>query len=446
MKLLHYNMYQKLKYTFAVCLLLTGLVANAQVTVQSPYSKFGVGNIKGSMLPQYRAMGGISTGVGKSTFFNNINIQNPSSFANITSTTLDIGVSGGYTELKNSSLTETSFNASLSHVALAFPIRSKSGLTKSALSFGILPFSELGYDFKNSTKIGSVTENQRDVDYKYTGEGGLTKAYLGYGRQFGDHLRLGANVEYLFGSLIESRSTEFLNDLGAINSRIRDRNSLGGVAFSYGAQYDIRVDPKTTIVLGYSGSSSSTINSKSDRFVSQYAITNEGESPYGNVDSVENKQVDVKLPLIHNFGISIHKNDKWVIGADYRMGKWSEFNIGGVSQNLQDTYGFSVGGQFVPDYSSINNYFKRIEYRLGFQYDKTYIQMNNQDVKQMAITFGLGLPLSSFERGVLYKMNLTAELGKRGNISNGLLQERYVNIHLGFTLNDSRWFQRFKFD
>ncbi len=83
---------------------------------------------------------------------------------------------------------------------------------------------------------------------------------------------------------------------------------------------------------------------------------------------------------------------------------------------------------------------------MGFAYDKTYIQMNNQDVKQMAVTLGLGLPLSNLERGVFYKMNVTAELGKRGSISNGLLQERYLNFHLAFTLNDSRWFQRFKFD
>ena len=83
---------------------------------------------------------------------------------------------------------------------------------------------------------------------------------------------------------------------------------------------------------------------------------------------------------------------------------------------------------------------------MGFQYDKTYIQMNQQDVKQTAVTLGLGLPLSSIERGAFYKMNITAELGQRGSLANGLLQERYVNFHLGFTLNDGRWFKRFKFD
>ena len=145
MKLLHYNMYQKLKYTFAVGLLLTSFIANSQVTIQSPYSKFGVGNIKGSLLPQLRAMGGISTAVGKHTFFNNINMQNPASYATINATTLDLGLTGSYTELKNANLSETSFNGNIAHVALAFPV-SKS----SALSFGILPYSELGYNFKRN--------------------------------------------------------------------------------------------------------------------------------------------------------------------------------------------------------------------------------------------------------------------------------------------------------
>ena len=123
------------------------------------------------------------------------------------------------------------------------------------------------------------------------------------------------------------------------------------------------------------------------------------------------------------------------------MGKWSDLSIAGVNQNLQDTYGFSLGGQFTPDVTAINGYFKRIDYRLGFQYDKTYVKMNNQDVKQMAVTVGLGLPLASYARSSFYKMNVSAELGKRGSINNGLIQESYLNFHLGFMLND-KWFQK----
>lgn len=443
MKLLHYNMYQKLKYTLAAALLLLVSVAvNAQVTVQSPYSKFGVGNIKGSLLPQLRAMGGISTAVYKNSFFNNINMQNPATYAGINAVTLDMGLSGSFTELKNSKLSENSFNATLSHVALGFNITRKSGL-----SFGIMPYSELGYNFKNTVKLGTNTANQRDVDFLYTGEGGLTKSYLGYGIGLGDHFRVGANIEYLFGNLSESRSTQFVNDPGAMSSRMQDKNSIGGLAYSYGAQYDIRINNKTSLVLGYSGSSPSKINSKRSNYVTQYKVDATGaeSTALDTLYSTENAKTNLQLPLIHNLGIALQKNDSWLIGVDYRMGKWSDLTIDNVNQNLQDTYGFSVGGQIVPDFSSLH-YFSKVEYRLGFQYDKTYIQMNKQDVKQMAITMGVGLPLASYARGAFYKANFTAELGQRGSISNGLLQERYINFHLGFTLNDSSWFRRFKFD
>jgi hypothetical protein len=443
MKLLRYKMNNKLKYVCVACMLMLTLGATAQTTVQSPYSKFGIGNLKGSPLPQLRAMGGISAGIFRTGYVSNINMENPASYAGINLTTLDIGMSGSVTTLKTNNLSENSFNASLSHVQMAFPVT-----RKSALSIGILPYSELGYDFKNTVTVGSADDNTKTVDYIYSGEGGLSKAYLGYGVQFGDHFRIGANAEYLFGNLIQSRSTEYLNDPGSINSRNQVKNSVYGFNFSYGAQYDIRLDSKTSLVLGYSGSSSSKLNSELSRYTTIYQKDSQGNESEAldTLESIENGKTNLKLPLTHNFGFSISKENKWLFGADYRMGKWSQMSINNVNQNLLDTYGFSVGGQFTPDITAINGYFKRVDYRLGFAYDKTYIQLNNQDVKQMAVTVGLGLPLTSaYGRSSFYKMNISAEVGRRGKMDNGMIQEGYVNFHLGFMLND-RWFQRFRFD
>jgi hypothetical protein len=355
---------------------------------------------------------------------------------------LDIGLTGGFSELKNSTTTESSFNSTLSHVALAFPVSSKS-----ALSIGILPYSELGYSFKNTLTVGTTSANTKTVDYKYVGEGGLTKAYFGYGIQFGDHFRIGANAEYLFGNLSESRSTEYVLEPGAINSRMQSKNSVGGLAFSYGAQYSIRIDNKTSVVLGYSGSSASKLDSKKTQVVTQYFNDSDGneQTAIDTLLFVENSPTNLKLPLLHSFGVSIQKDNKWLLGADFRTGKWSGLRIDNVNQGLQDTWGASVGGQFTPDITAINGYFKRVDYRFGLSYDKTYIQLGGQDIKQMAVTFGLGLPLSSYTRSSFYKMNFSAELGKRGTTDNGLLRENYLNLHLGFTLND-KWFNRFKFD
>lgn len=435
-------MNNKIKYVFAAVALLASIGASAQVTVQSPYSKFGVGNLKSASLPNLRGMGGISTGVFRSGYINNINMQNPASYASINLTTLDIGMAGAFSTVKSNDLTEKDFNASLSHVAMAFPVSQKS-----ALSIGILPYSELGYNFKNTGQIGTSAENIKDVDYLYTGEGGLSKAYIGYGIQFGDSFRVGANVEYLFGNLIQSRSTEFLNDPGALNARTQVKNSVHGFNYSYGAQYEIKLNRKTSLTLGYSGSSSSKLDSELNQYATIYTKNASGDesSAIDTLSAIEGATSSLKIPLVHNFGFTLQKEGKWLVGADFRTGKWSKMTIGGANQNLQDTYGVSVGGQFTPDISAINGYFKRVDYRLGFTYDKTYVQMNNQDVKQMAVTFGLGLPLASYARSSFYKMNVAAEIGKRGKVANGMIQEGYVNLSLGFMLND-KWFQRFKFD
>ncbi len=436
-------MYKKYKILFPILCLVMGFGAQAQVTVQSPYSKFGVGNIKGTLTPQWRAMGGITTAIGKNSFFNNINAANPASFALTDATAIDMGASTSFNEIRNSSMSEKTFNGSLSHVAFSFKTGNRAGL-----SFGALPYSELGYDFSTAGKLGNSTDTQRDVNYLYRGEGGLTKAYLGYGIGIGDNFRVGANLEYLFGSLTDVRSTQFVNDPGAISSRIQDKNSIGGFTYSYGAQYDFRIDNRTSVTVGYSGSSSNKINSKKSVYVTQYNLAPNGEenSAIDTLFSTENEKTNLKMPLMHSIGVVVQKYERWLIGADYRMGKWSDLTIDRVNQRLQDTYGFSLGGQYIPDFGSVNSYFKRVEYRLGFSYDKTYIQMNNRDVKQMAVTFGFGLPMSTYSRGTFYKANLAFELGQRGSISNGLLQERYFNIHVGFTLNDGSWGQRYRLD
>ncbi|WP_246254439.1 hypothetical protein [Pedobacter foliorum] len=434
MKSLLLNMYKKINYIAAVLLLLTSISVNAQVTTQSPYSRFGLGNVKGALLPQFKAMGGISTGVYKPSGFSNINMQNPATYSGITLTTLDMGLSGAVTTLKDGSKSESSFNGTLSHVAVAFPIVAG----KSAISFGLLPFTELGYEYTVNDRLDT-----NNVNYNYSGEGNLTKAYFGYGQQFGDHFRIGGNIEYIFGNLLESATLDPLNQV-AFNSRNIKKNSVGGVGFSYGAQYEIPLGTKKRITLGYSGSSSSSINSQKTFLTTLFKVDSQGEGTPDTVKIDQNSSAKLKLPLMHNFGISIQRDNKWMIGADYRMGKWSKLSLDGLNQGLQDSWGFSGGGQFTPDAGATTGYFKHVDYRMGFQYDKTYIRLNDQDVKQMAVTFGLGLPLA-LSRNSIYKLNFTTEVGKRGSITNGLIQENYINFHLGFTLNDT-WFRRYKFD
>jgi hypothetical protein len=437
MKLLQIKMYKRINYIAAILVLVCGFSAQAQVTTSSPYSRYGLGNIKGSLLPQFRAMGGISTAVSKVTGFNNINMQNPASYAGISLTTIDIGMSASVTNLTRNNLSESSFNSTFSHLAFAAPVT-----RRSALSFGILPYSDLGYNYRSTVKVDTTTLNQL-----YEGEGGLSKAYLGYGYRFGDHLRIGGNVEYIFGNLQTTRATEF--DLaGSYNAKLQTKNSVGGLSYSYGIQYDFNVGKKTIVTLGYSGSTSGKVNSTLTSYATLYQRDQDGNESTAadTLNTVNNGKSNLTLPLTHNFGIAIQQNDKWLIGADFRMGKWSATSINNVNQGLQDSWGASLGGQWTPDAFSYNSYMKRIDYRLGVSYDKTYIQINNQDIKQMGASLGFGFPLPTASGGTaFYKINFTTEVGQRGTLNNNLVKEKYINFHLGFTLNDT-WFRKYRVD
>jgi hypothetical protein len=436
MKLLH-KMFKRINYITAILLTVCGFVAKAQVTTSSPYSRYGLGNVNGSLLPQLRAMGGVSTAVSKVSGFNYINMQNPASYSSISLTTLDMGMSANLTSLSRGSSSENNFNATFSHLVFAVPVTKKS-----ALSFGLIPYSNLGYQLKNTVKVDTMS-----VDQIYKGEGGLSKAYLGYGYKFGDHFSIGANVEYLFGNLETSRSTEY-NQPGSFNARLQDKNSIGGLSYSYGLQYNFNVSPKTSVTLGYSGSSASKINSSLSTYITNYVITSAGSegTAMDTLFSVEKEKSNLKLPLTHNFGIAIQKNDKWMVAADFRMSNWAKLSINNVNQGLQDSYGASIGAQITPDITSYNNYFKRVDYRFGFNYDKTNIQINNQDIKQMGVSLGFGFPLPSAQGGSsFYKINFTTELGQRGTLNNNLVKEKFINFHLGFTLNDT-WFRRYRVD
>ncbi|WP_431293669.1 OmpP1/FadL family transporter [Pedobacter sp. P26] len=430
-------MYKRINYIAAILVLVCGLSAQAQVTTSSPYSRYGLGNIKGSLLPQFRAMGGISTAVSKVTGFNNINMQNPASYAGISLTTIDIGMSASVTNLTRNNLSESSFNSTFSHLAFAAPVT-----RRSALSFGILPYSDLGYNYRNTVKVDTTTLNQL-----YEGEGGLSKAYLGYGYRFGDHLRIGGNLEYIFGNLQTSRATEF-NSASSYNAKLQTKNSVAGLSYSYGIQYDFTLGKKTIVTLGYSGSTSGKVNSTLTSYATLYTRDQDGNESTAadTLNTVNNGKSNLTLPLTHNFGIAIQQNDKWLIGADFRMGKWSATSINNVNQGLQDSWGASLGGQWTPDAFSYNSYLKRIDYRIGVNYDKTYIKIGNQDIKQMGASLGFGFPLPTANGGTaFYKINFTTELGQRGTLNNNLVKEQYINFHLGFTLNDT-WFRKYRVD
>ncbi len=450
--------YTRLFITFLLAVIVLQARSQSTATTSSPYSRFGIGDISNQLLPQNIGMGGIATATNTIGGYNSINVINPASYGKITFTTIDVGLSSTVLTLNANHSdgsgpypTERDANFALSHIAFAFPVTKHS-----ALSFGLMPYSQLGYSYKtvktgfgtSPTPAGSPKVDTNAVDYIYSGEGSLSKAYLGYGINIGKHLLIGANVSYIFGNLKQDQSTEIPSLYGTLNSRIEQDNHIRGLNYDYGVQYSIDFSDKKRLILGYSASANSKLNVKSTYIVSQYTRDASGNENVPTDSLVNNQSPNGKLqlPQINHFGIVFQRDDKFLIGADYTMGKWSDLSIAGVNQGLQDSKMFNIGGQITPNVNALSNFWALMDYRLGAIYEQTYINTGNVNIKRYAATFGLGIPLPHDRASsAFYKINFSAEVGQRGTLTNGLVKENYVNFHLGFTLND-RWFQRYKFE
>ncbi|SKB72999.1 hypothetical protein SAMN05660226_02855 [Parapedobacter luteus] len=434
----HRTMHHILKVVILPVFFLTSTLVYAQrSTTSSPYSRFGLGEIRGDLLPQTRAMGGIATGVRYQSGYGNINVANPAAYSALQFTTVDVGVFGNITQLSRNQRAENSYNFSLSHINFGIPLGRPGGL-----SFGIMPFSDVGFSYAIPGAIDTTA-----IRTVYAGAGGTTKAYLGYGIAINNNFSVGANVSYIFGTLESINSVEFPNDIGALHVRQDSTQYVNGFSFDYGAQYFQLLGNNVSLTVGYAGTAGTPLNTQASRVITRTPTSVEDDFenlPLDSIHTYEGQKQRITMPMKHSVGFSIAKGNKWMVGGDVNYAKWSSYRIGDHNPALSDSYGFAVGGQITPDITSVS-YFNVIDYRLGFKYNKSYINIENQDIKQMALTVGFGFPLPSLFGGAFYKINFSSELGQRGTLSNNLVRERYINFNLGFTLNE-RWFQRRRYD
>jgi hypothetical protein len=163
-----------------------GVKAQSTATTSSPYSRYGLGDINPMLMPQNIAMGGIGVATNRINGYFSVNPLNPASNAAIGLTVIDIGLYGNFNTLEKSGQTsQSNANFRLSHIAFGIPVSKRS-----AISFGLMPYSELGYNYKQiSPNFGTgLPSDTSAVNYLYSGDGGLSRVFLGYGFGIGKPL------------------------------------------------------------------------------------------------------------------------------------------------------------------------------------------------------------------------------------------------------------------
>ncbi|MDB3863205.1 hypothetical protein N9313_06540, partial [Flavobacteriaceae bacterium] len=114
------------------------------------------------------------------------------------------------------------------------------------------------------------------------------------------------------------------------------------------------------------------------------------------------------------------------------------FNRSNVA--YKDAKQWSIGGFYIPNYTSFTSYWSRVVYRFGFRSEQMSIIMNNTPLTETGISFGLGLPLGSISNA-----NIGFEISKRGEKNSNLIQETFVAMRIGLSLND-KWFIKRKYN
>lgn len=429
-----------LKLFLGAGLVLSAVQLNAQTTTShSPYSQFGIGQMREDLLPQTRSMGGISAGVRYQSGLPILNIANPASYSAFNKTILEAGLYGNMTQLAKGDARDQTADFAFSHFAIGVPLAKAGGL-----AFGLLPYSDLGYNDTRTTQVGTLLSTK-----SVSGQGGTNKAFFGYGVTPFKGLSIGANVGFIFGELKDITTISFPNDYTMLNSNALENRLIRGASVDYGVQYSKSLANNTmNLTIGYSGSLNNTIKSSTTELITRTQPSRDPDvqsPPLDTVSFVQRDSRKINLPMKHNIGFTLSKGYNWMIGADFKYADWSDFQTRVGEPRLGKNIGFAVGGQFKPDPTSFS-YWNVVDYRLGFRYNKSHITYNNERINDMAITAGFGFPLPETNFGRTFsRINISAEFGQQGTMKSNLIRERYININLGFTINDM-WFIRRSLD
>ena len=400
----------------------------------SPYSRYGLGDLIPAQNILNRGIGGLSSAYAD---VQSINFSNPASYSEIKLTTLDIGLDYNSRTLMSGTPPRKFPSAYLipSYLQIGVPISKKRHI---GMNIGLRPITRINYD------ITQRTRNEIDsVQYNYKGSGGTYQAFTGIG--FGiKSLRVGLNAGYMFGNKQYTTRLAFVNDsIDYKKTNSSDTTRFGGLFFNLGLQYRVRLNNKTVLRLGLNGNIRNSM--KANRDTNRETYINDINVGVVTVDSVftkRNEQGTIIYPSSWNIGFMIARSDYLIFGGELNLGNWDDYRYYGEADNMRKNWTMRFGAQLTPSQTS-TNYWKRVAYRVGTSFGPDNIQIT-RTIPQQMFSFGLGLPVRRNPYNNQYTMvNTSFEFGLKGNKSNDI-RENIFRISLGLNLSDV-WFNKPKY-
>ena len=422
-----FSLYKRILFAL---LLVSSTTAFSQTATLSPYSRYGIGDLLFEGYSHQRAMGGISIGLQQAS---NLNYGNPASYAIDSIVMFELGVMGELMTFANSATAVNKTNGYFSYISMGFPLIKNYWY----LNVGMIPLSAQGY---KNLQINQVVY-PGNAKFIYEGTGGYNRYYAGTGFRLSKKFTAGFNFCYLYGTSTRTSKAEF-PATGFYNTQIQNTTTLSDLLVSGGMQYTTTLQKGVLLTLGVSGGPSQKIKAKRDLIWLNYLNNGSFIVPKDTVYSEKGEKGNLQLPLDAGFGFTISKKNQWLFGADVKMQKWEDFTSYGINDSLKNSFKVSIGGQWVPDDVS-TRYYNKIIYRIGAHYTSGYLELQNEPINDIGVSFGFGIPL----RGKPYfsHLDLAFEFGREGTTNNNLIRERYGRVVIGLTIRED-WFRKSKFD
>ena len=408
--------------------------AYAQDGSISPYSYFGLGDIRQAGTVENQMMGDI----GMYADSIHINLKNPAAYSKLGVqgrddfgiTTYTAGISHREVRLESFTEEQSSAVTNLDYLALALTLKKGWGV-----GFGLRPYSSGGYNFQELRGA----EGFRVLD-EYSGSGGLNQVYLSTGYEIFKNLSVGVTANYNFGKIetLRTQSTENLQ-FGAKDVR---ESRINGVDLNYALNYTPAITQTHTLFTSLRINTQANLSARNTQQIGSFSLVDNQDIEVidVNLEARGLKDTGVKIPTTATLGIGYGNHMKWFVGAEYSFqeleGLTNEF-LEFDNLTYKNASSFALGGFYTPNRNSLESYFQRITYRAGLRLDQTGMVVNDTDINNFGITFGVGLPLGNN----LSNLNLGFELGRRGTTSADLIRESYVKINIGLSLND-QWFRK----
>lgn len=401
------------------------VAANAQSSTNSPYTRYGLGELSDQAFAHNAAMGGIGYALRSSE---QINVMNPASYSAVDSLSFMFDIGMG---LKSSNYQENGYktnakNASFDYLAMQFRLHPRVGF-----AVGFTPYSNVGYKFSRTSDI----ENSDDVTLTNTfyGDGGLQQIFGGIGFKVLDNLSIGANVGYLYGE-IDYQTLATLSN-GGDQTTTYNNISINSYIANFGLQYTQKLSKTDKVTLGLVYGLGHDLKSTETKGIQ----VTDGSS-YSELTE-ETIKDSYGIPSTFGAGLTWQHKQNLTVGADYTLQQFENVKYDNSTDFYKNRTRIGAGIEYMPSLYG-RNYLSRIRYRAGAYYSSSYMKLPEYDgPKEWGVSAGFGLPLHLFQRNTV--LSITGQYVRVLPSVKGMLSENRFVLKLGLTFNE-HWFMKWR--